>query len=668
MNPFDQQLRAAKNKQRWLFITIAASFLIGLFIIVAVIMVSRGTRLEIQPDEAADQATLKVDSGFAIIVGETLYSIAKRPVITASADGFREKKQELSNRDFGKVMTITLEPLPAKVGFKTNISDDNVSWKINGAEAFVGNFFEYELDAGEYEFTVSHPHYKEMILMLSLARGEILNKTIELNAIDGMLTIASVPKGANVSINMEEMGVTPLVLPLSGGIHKVIVNLSNFEPIEDTIEISNANPEISREYRLELKKAVVDITLKPADGGLTLDGIAIKPENRLSVEAGIEHRLTYSKKGYFSESKLFNLTADKKLQFSFDLKKEMGQVEIESSPEAEILLNDRSIGTTPLSLSLNAVEQKITFIKQGYRSVTKTIVPSASSTKKISVSLVPEKIARLKEAPSQYTNKAGGTLKLFTPNEEFVMGAKRSEPGQRANEFIKNVKLSKAFYAGVHEVTNAEYQSFDSTKKGKPKEPVTSVSWLEAAAYCNWLSELEGLSPVYNIKNNQLQGTNTNTDGYRLLSEAEWEWLARKAGKSKSTTFVWGDKQVIPKSAVNIADESAKGKVKVFVAKYNDGYSGLAPVESFAIEDSGLYDQGGNVSEWTHDGYSIVLPEANKVFQDPMGSSMAGLHVIKGSNWRSGSITELRPAYREGLSDSRDDLGFRIGRYVYGGN
>ncbi len=89
---------------------------------------------------------------------------------------------------------------------------------------------------------------------------------------------------------------------------------------------------------------------------------------------------------------------------------------------------------------------------------------------------------------------------------------------------------------------------------------------------------------------------------------------------------------------------------------------------SLAQEKSGLYDQGGNVSEWTHDSYSIVIPEQGKVFQDPFDSTNAGLHVIKGANWRSGSITELRPSYREGLGAGRDDLGFRVGRYVYGGD
>jgi formylglycine-generating enzyme required for sulfatase activity len=668
MNLFDQQLRAAKNKQRLLYIGVFALFLIGALTILTVILISRGTRVEIRPDDAAAQSSVHLNSGIAAIIGETLYSISKNPIITASADGYQSKTQVLNNNDFGKVMTVTLVPLPAKIELSTNIADDKISWLINGETLAISNIIEYELAAGDYELTIIHPHYNDETMMLSLTRGEVLKKVIEVVPIDGMMTIKTMPSGANVSVNTIDMGLTPLTLSMQGGHHDVTVTLDNYETINDTIEVSRTMPDVNRDYRLELKKAEVGITLKPGGGELILDGIAVKETEKVTVQANIKHRLTYSKQGYFTESKTFNIAADDVLQLAFELKKEMGSVDIESSLVAEVELNGKFIGTTPLQLSLNAVDQKFTLSKQGFRSVTKTVIPSAANTKKISVSLIPEQIARLKEAPKLYANKAGGTLKLFTPNDTFTMGAKRSELGQRANEFIKPVKLTRAFYAGVYEVTNAEYNQYDKSRQGDPKEPVTSVSWIDVAAFCNWLSQLEGLTPVYSISNNQLQGMNANADGYRLLTEAEWEWLARKSGKSEQTLFVWGNERVIPKSAINVADESAKGKVRFFVSKYNDGYPEVATVGSFAQEKSGLYDQGGNVSEWTHDSYSIVLPESGKVFQDPFDLAMGSTHVVKGANWRSGSVTELRPSFREGLSGSRDDLGFRIGRYVYGGN
>ncbi len=104
--------------------------------------------------------------------------------------------------------------------------------------------------------------------------------------------------------------------------------------------------------------------------------------------------------------------------------------------------------------------------------------------------------------------------------------------------------------------------------------------------------------------------------------------------------------------------------MKTYVPRYNDTYASLAPVKSFSRETSGLYDMGGNVSEWTHDVYTLTVPDATQVYPQQLDSRLKGSRVIKGANWRSGSLTELRAAYREGLSEPRDDVGFRVGRYL----
>jgi formylglycine-generating enzyme required for sulfatase activity len=124
---------------------------------------------------------------------------------------------------------------------------------------------------------------------------------------------------------------------------------------------------------------------------------------------------------------------------------------------------------------------------------------------------------------------------------------------------------------------------------------------------------------------------------------------------------------IIPPNTANIADEAAKGQMTFYVPNYNDGYVSVAPVGSFKKEFSGLFDMAGNVSEWVHDVYSVMPPMANTTVENPLGKQRGQSHVIKGANFRSGSITMLRPAFREGLTTGRDDVGFRIGRYLYGG-
>ena len=92
-------------------------------------------------------------------------------------------------------------------------------------------------------------------------------------------------------------------------------------------------------------------------------------------------------------------------------------------------------------------------------------------------------------------------MKLLRPGM-IVMGAKRSEIGQRANETIRKVKLTKPFYLSVHEVTNLQYSLFKQRhlKPGiEGNHPVVNISWNEAAIYCNWLSSNEGFSNFYEI-------------------------------------------------------------------------------------------------------------------------------------------------------------------------
>ena len=85
----------------------------------------------------------------------------------------------------------------------------------------------------------------------------------------------------------------------------------------------------------------------------------------------------------------------------------------------------------------------------------------------------------------------------------------------------------------------------------------------------------------------------------------------------------------------------------------------------FPAESSGLFDLTGNVSEWVHDFYTLIPPDIKKVYFDPLGPEFGVVHVVKGSSWRSGTRTQLRASFRDGLNNKRNDVGFRIGRYLY---
>jgi formylglycine-generating enzyme required for sulfatase activity len=121
---------------------------------------------------------------------------------------------------------------------------------------------------------------------------------------------------------------------------------------------------------------------------------------------------------------------------------------------------------------------------------------------------------------------------------------------------------------------------------------------------------------------------------------------------------------VVPPNVGNLAGDKAKPASDSYIAGYQDGFSGLAPAKSFPADQSGLYDFVGNVSEWTHDSYMFTPPPSDKIETDPLGQYSAGSHVIKGANFKSASRTELRAAFRDGSDAPRDDVGFRLARYL----
>jgi len=114
----------------------------------------------------------------------------------------------------------------------------------------------------------------------------------------------------------------------------------------------------------------------------------------------------------------------------------------------------------------------------------------------------------------------------------------------------------------------------------------------------------------------------------------------------------------------NYADSSAAGRLTTILNGYSDSYLFAAPVGKFKPNALGIYDLGGNVAEWCHDFYDIYNSARKGTLRDPVGPSKGKYHVIRGSSWRHGSITELRLTYRDYSKKPRNDLGFRIARYA----
>jgi len=217
---------------------------------------------------------------------------------------------------------------------------------------------------------------------------------------------------------------------------------------------------------------------------------------------------------------------------------------------------------------------------------------------------------------------------VFIKGGTFIMGSPAEESGRSSNEIQHRVTVS-SFYMGRYEVQQSDYEEVMGANPSSTKGfnlPVTDVSWFDAVEYCNRLSQRDGLTPAYTISgsgDNRTVTWNRNANGYRLPTEAEWEYSCRagtttayNTGETISNDTGWYDK--------NSGDRTH-------------------PVGEKPANAWGLYDMHGNVSEWCWDWHGDYST-SNQT--DPVGASSGSIRVVRGGHW-SYSVQGVRSAYRD---------------------
>jgi len=360
---------------------------------------------------------------------------------------------------------------------------------------------------------------------------------------------------------------------------------------------------------------------------------------------------------------------------SLTLPSEYGTLFITASPaDARLVLDGKAVGEASRRLRLTTRPHRLEFSKPGYLTQRITVTPRAGVSRNLDIHLKTMAQAKADAIPATLTTGGGQLLRLVRPaGASFLMGASRREAGRRANESRRLVQLLRPFYLGEGEVSNSQYRRFrKSHSSGRSEgtaldggtQPVVNISWDDAARYCNWLSKQDGLPAAYREQGGRMQTVRPMTTGYRLPTEAEWAYVTRVMGRAAPQRYPWSGS--FPPTAVvgNFADAQISDTLADVVPGYDDRYRGTAPVGSFSAFPAGFHDLGGNVAEWSNDFYALYPGESERLVKDPAGPESGEHHVVRGSSWRHGNITELRLSYRDYSREARSDLGFRIARYA----
>ena len=260
-----------------------------------------------------------------------------------------------------------------------------------------------------------------------------------------------------------------------------------------------------------------------------------------------------------------------------------------------------------------------------------------------------------------------GSFMMGSPDGSGGINGSTAEPGRISDEVLHLVTLTKGFYMSKYQVTQEQWQtvmagnnnnisatpSFFTPANSEPpaggenqgKRPVENVSWYDALVFCNKLSIKDGLTPVYRIKNSTNPAVwgpvpttnydsawdnvtvNWNANGYRLPTEAEWEYVCR----ARTTT------------AYNTGDAMSDNTGWYFYNSDSDS-SGMKTHEvgKKPANNWGLYDMHGNVNEWCLDWYDdyTSAPQTN-----PTGVASGSYRVVRGGAYNN-DAQALRSAIR----------------------
>lgn len=487
------------------------------------------------------------------------------------------------------------------------------------------------------------------------------------------VSLQSKPQNAQVWLDGELYGATPLKVELNAGTHHLeLVHPDYAAHIADFVVLPNQALDLG-EIELGRDPSYLIIKSQPVNATVYVNEQE-RGTTPLTITAlpNVDYNLRFAKSGYRGLSRAASVTAGESKTINVGLKAILATVHLDVSPKtASVTVDGKLHGQGNQTLSLTTASHTIEIKESGYEPYILNITPKAGQPvhEKITLSLRKNASPNL---PATITNSQGQQLRLISPTQ-FTMGASRREQGRRANEVLRDIKLQRRFYIGVKEVSNEEFMRFEPKHKSgnfgsidltPPKQPVTNITWEQAARYCNWLSKREDLPLSYRESNGSLLAADPLLTGYRLVTEAEWARVARVQSDGTLLRYAWGDQYPPEKLNGNYADEQAKQIVGLTIPNNDDGYPGPAPIGSFARNQIGLYDIAGNVAEWMHDYYTIYSTPRSQVFVDPTGPKQGKHHVVRGASWLRGTLSNTRLAYRDYREKPQADIGFRIARYA----
>lgn len=540
------------------------------------------------------------------------------------ADGYKTVVKTVHLKKSNQTLKIQLAK--QVVPFRINVSPKRARIKI------LNKKFAYKpglkVGPGKYHVSVSAKGYRTKKVWINVS-DKAINKTINLGEDKYRLSVNVQPSSATVKIVSPAIQWKPGI-KLKPGRYVIEVKAAGFKVKRQTINVKNQDVNLS--FKLGEEAYALTVKTTPAESTVKLVDYPVEYTPGMKVIPG-RYQIEVTSKGYAPVNQWVTIF-DKDETVFVVMKERLFTLNVTAKPaNAKVELVDYSKEYHP-NMELPAGTYKVKVSLKNYKTVIKPVQLQGQNAS-VKVSLDFQTVLK-PEHPGEPTM-------IVVRRGRYQMGSLSREYGRSSNEGPEHtVVFVKPFAIAQTEVTFSQYAAFAKATNrslpsdngwGRANRPVINVSWNDAKAYTDWLSQKTGKK-------------------YRLPSEAEWEYAARAGSRKPFSTGLC----VTTRQANFDGDYAYRGCLK----GTNRGKT--VPVKSFAANKFKLYDMHGNVAEWTGDCWSSShrgAPQNGRVRTD--GSCRK--RVIKGGAWNS-IPRDTRSAARvyKSTGTRKSTIGFRVVR------
>ena len=609
---------------------------------------------------------------------DLVYLSANERVLKIFLAGYQPKKIILSEYGIDlqtkKIweIEITGDKQPPQIPVNIITQPENVNIFIDGQKINANH--SVKISKGQHSLKLTKKGYENIDTSISVNDTSTLFE-YELSSLSPVkTTIKSKPEHAVLYINGLKEGYTNKQIYLLPGQYQVQLNKNGYKIRKDSIAIkSNAKNEFLYQLKQISSRLIINTTPSSAEVYLnntrqTTDTLIVSPgKYKIFVEA----------KNYYSSSRIIEVREKEERNVRFKLEPKSGGLSVQVKPiDSQIMLKrqgrvvDSWRGAKRINnLKIGTYQLFCNTYKNKNRIINVNVRENKTTTLNLNLKNIPVDSLHSTSDYSQFVYLKGDT---FNMGDIWGRGNSNEKPAHK-------VRVD-GFYISKYEVTHAEYIKFlndaniprNGRYKGKtlinlnkswsaieykdeqfvfkkskyaPKIncPVIGVTFYGACFYGNWKSQLEGFEPVYNINNTVVCDWDAN--GYRLPTEAEWEYAARSGGK-----------------AVKYSGTHKRTKLNEFAWYKNNSQSKVHPVGEKQFNSKGLYDMNGNVFEWCWDWYEIDYYSYSP-FKNPIGPQTGEGRILRGGSWRTPAYyCRNTNRYLNNPGYSRPDNGFRLVR------